>query len=447
MEPGTEYCSHCGSRVENLAESNPQPEKNVEEPQYTPNNSISNNSTHFRRNRKRKLGKSIALIIIVSMVLSGGSLYAFANSYDIQEERSYTYESEEIPSELAFIFDVSSAEIVFQFNSTPIDDIVKIDAIFDFTIHGFEELSLEEIYDIVWETSEFSVLFGIYRNNWFHWTTGNQNVITVTLRTDIVYDLDIDSGSGSVFVNVSEGEDFNNVDISTGSGSIDLNLNGNSNIANDLHLDTGSGSIHVNIKNTTIKNSFEADTGSGSLELILDDVDLSNTLNLETGSGGMEIYIANSKLLNGILSDTGSGSVGYELINTTLGGYFDVEIGSGGFNLISEDIFLENDIFWNIDGGSGHINIDITQHHSLGGLITGNIETGSGEVSVNLDMNSIIVPSNWECDVGSGDIAFDLENPIGYNYTDESLTSQSFDGTSGFDLFIETGSGGITIYN
>ena len=73
MEQGTEYCSHCGSRVENLAESNPQPEKNVEEPQYTPNNSISNNSTHSRRNRKRKLGKSIALIIIVSMVLSGGS--------------------------------------------------------------------------------------------------------------------------------------------------------------------------------------------------------------------------------------------------------------------------------------------------------------------------------------------------------------------------------------
>jgi len=108
---------------------------------------------------------------------------------------------------------------------------------------------------------------------------------------------------------------------------------------------------------------------------------------------------------------------------------------------------LLNDIFWNIDGGSGHINIDITQHKSLGGLITGNIETGSGGVSVNLDMNSTIVPSNWECDVGSGDISFDLENPVGYYYTDESLTSQGFDGTSGFDLFIETGSGGITIYN
>ncbi|QEE16769.1 DUF4097 family beta strand repeat-containing protein [Promethearchaeum syntrophicum] len=470
IEPGTEYCSHCGSRLENIEESSPQPEKYVEKPHYTPNDGISNNSAHSGRIRKRKLGKSIALLLIVTMVLSGGSLFAFANSYEIQAERSYTYESEEIPSELGFIFDVSSAEIVFQFNSTPIDDIVKIDANFNFTIHGFEESSLEEIYDIVWETSESSVLFGIYRDDWFHWTMWDQSVITVTLRTDIVYDLDIDTGSGSVLVNVPEGEDFKNLDIFTGSGCIDVNINGSSNIANDLHLntgsgnidldinsgssiandlnlDTGSGRIHVDIENSSIDNSFVADTGSGSMEIILNDVDLSNSLILETGSGGMDIYIANSKLSNGIYSDTGSGGVDYRIINTTLGGNLDVQIGSGGFNLISVDLFLENDVFWNIDGGSGHINVELTQHDPLGGLITGNIDTGSGGVSIILDINSTIIPSNWECDVGSGDILFDLENPTGYIYTDESLTSQSFDGTLGFDLFIETGSGSITIYN
>ena len=71
----------------------------------------------------------------------------------------------------------------------------------------------------------------------------DQSVILVTLRTDIVYDLDIKTGSGSVLVNVPEGVDFYNLDINTGSGGIDLDLNGSSNIANDLNLDTGSGSI------------------------------------------------------------------------------------------------------------------------------------------------------------------------------------------------------------
>ncbi len=447
IELGILYCSNCGSRAEIPVQPSPQPEKYEEIPQNTSNNGRLNRSTRHEQIRKHKAGKIIALVIIVLMICSGVSFLASSVQYEIQADRTYTYESEKIPVDLTFKFDVSSAEIVYQFNSSPIDDIIKIEANFDFEVRGIEELSLEEFYDIVWETSESSVLFGVYQKEWFHWAMWDQSIITVTLRNDIVYDLDIDTGSGSISVDVPEGVNFSNLDIYTGSGSVYLDLNGNSNISNDLNLGTGSGNIHVDIKNTKIKNSLKAYTGSGSLDLVFDDVDLSNTLNLETGSGNMEIFIINSKLLNGISSDTGSGSVWYELTNTTLGGDFDVDIGSGGFTLISEDISLLNNINWDIDGGSGNVNIDIIQHHSLGGLITGDIETGSGGVTVNLDMNYILVPSNWECDVGSGDISFDLENTVGYIYTDETLTSQSFDDTSGFDLFLETGSGCITIYN
>jgi len=447
IESGILYCSNCGSRAEIPVQPSPKPERYEEISQNTSNNGRLNRATRPELVRKHKVGKIIALVIIVLMISSGVSFFASSVQYEIQADRTYTYGSEVIPAELDFLFDVSSAEIVYQFNSSPIDDIIKIEANFDFEVRGMEELSLEEFYDIVWETSESSVLFGVYQKEWFHWKMLDQSIITVTLRNDIEYGLDIDTGSGSISVDVPEGINFSNLDIYTGSGSVYLDLNGSSSISNDLNLGTGSGNIHVDIKNTTIKNSLEADTGSGSLDLVFSDVDLSNTLNLETGSGNMEIFIINSKLSNGIISDTGSGSGWYELTNTILSGDFDVDIGSGGFTLISEDISLLNNINWDIDGGSGNVNIDIIQHHSLGGLITGNIETGSGGVSVNLDMDSTLVPSNWECDVGSGDVSFDLENPVGYNYMDETLTSQSFDGTSGFDLFLETGSGGITIYN
>ena len=449
-ESGTIYCFNCGSKVEILVQPSQQPEKYVEEvdvPQYTSNNDRMNKSTQPKPILKHKAGKIFALVLIVLIVSSGASLLASSVQFEMQEDRIYTYGSEEIPVELAFIFDVSSAKIVFQFNSSPIEDFIKIEANFDFEARGNEKCSLEEFYDIVWETSETSVLFGVYQNEWFHWAMWDQSIITVTLRNDIVFDLDIDTGSGSVLFDVPEGVNFSNLDIYTGSGSIYLDLNGSSIITNDINLGTGSGNIHADIKNTTIKNSLEADTGSGSLDLVFDDLDLANTLNLKTGSGTMVISSINSKFSNGITSYTGSGSVWYKLTNTTLGGDFDVYIGSGGFNLISEDITLLNNINWDIDGGSGNINIDIIQHHSLGGLITGDIETGSGGVILNLDMNSTIVPSNWECDVGSGDVSFNLENPIGYNFMDETLTSQSFDDTTGFDLFLETGSGNIDINN
>ena len=156
-ESGTIYCFNCGSKVEILVQSSSQPERYVEEveiPQHTSNNGCLNKSTQPKRIRKHKAVKIFAMIIIALMVSRGVFALAHSNQYEIQEDRTYFYESEVIPAELAFTLDVSSAEIVYQFNSSPIDDIIKIEANFDFQAHGVEECSLEEFYDIVWETSE-----------------------------------------------------------------------------------------------------------------------------------------------------------------------------------------------------------------------------------------------------------------------------------------------------
>ena len=450
IELGTLYCSNCGLRAEIPVQKSSPPKKYVEVPRYASNYDRvhrSHGPIHHGHVRKSKAGKIMAIVLIVLIVASGVSLLTSSHQCDIQEDRSYTYAPDVIPAELGFSFDVSSAEVVFQFNSTPMEEIIMIDAQFDFSFRGSEDSILEEVYDIMWDTSETSVLFGVYQTDWFNWAMWDQSIIIVTLRTDVVYDLDIDTGSGSVSVDVPKGVDFTHLGINSGSGSIHLKMNGSSSIANDLSIDVGSGGIQASIKDTVIQNGFYADTGSGSLYLALDGVNLSSGLDLNTGSGNIDLSIVHSLLSNGIVSDTGSGTVSFELINTTLGGDFDVDIGSGGFNLYSKDITLLRNINWDFDGASGSINIDIQQHHSLGGLITGNIETGSGRIIVNLDMNSTIVPSNWDCDVGSGDISFDLENSVGYYYGDEILTSQSFDGTSGFNLYLDTGSGGISIYS
>ena len=155
IELGILYCSNCGSRAEIPVQPSPQPEKYEEIPQNTSNNGRLNRSTRHEQIRKHKAGKIIALVIIVLMICSGVSFLASSVQYEIQADRTYTYESEKIPVDLTFKFDVSSAEIVYQFNSSPIDDIIKIEANFDFEVRGIEELSLEEFYDIVWETSNF----------------------------------------------------------------------------------------------------------------------------------------------------------------------------------------------------------------------------------------------------------------------------------------------------
>jgi len=255
-ESGSIYCFNCGTRVEIPVQSSPQPERYVEEvelPQNASYNGRMNKSTQPKRVLKPKAGKIFAIVLIVLIISSGASALVSSVQFEIQEDRNYIYGSEEIPAELMFTFDVSSAEIVFQFNSTPIDDIIKIEANFDFQARGTEESSLEEFYDIVWETTETSALFGVYQKEWFHWAIWDQSIITVTLRNDIVYDLDIDTGSGSISMEVPEGVNFSNLDIYTGSGSVYLDLNGSSIISNDLNLGTGSGNVHADIKNTTIK--------------------------------------------------------------------------------------------------------------------------------------------------------------------------------------------------
>ncbi|WP_371804839.1 DUF4097 family beta strand repeat-containing protein [Candidatus Lokiarchaeum ossiferum] len=445
---GTLYCSNCGSQIEGQIQQPSQPENYIEVPKYASNQDVGRQNVHSsiqKPVRRSKAGKIVAIVLIVLIVSSGASFLASSHKYDLQADRTYAYGSETIPTNLAFDFDVGSAEVIFQFNSSPVEDFVSIDASFDFSYRGGEERSLEEIYTIDWETSESLVYFHVYQEDWFNWAMWDQTVITVSLRTDIVYDLDIDTGSGNIIATIPKNVNFVNLDIHTGSGSIDLYLDENSKVSSDLILNAGSGNIRLNINNTEVKNTVDISTGSGSLYLNIDGLNLTESLNLNTGSGSIDIVAVNSQLMGSINSDTGSGSVRYNLINTTLGGDLNVNIGSGGFSLISEDLSLLNDVYWDIDGSSGNINLDITQHHSLGGLISGNIETGSGRITTQLDMNSTTIPSNWECDVGSGDVEFDLNQSSEYNYADEILTSLSYDGTSGFNIYFETGSGGITI--
>lgn len=449
MPQGTLYCSNCGSQVEMPVQQTHQPEKYVEVPKYASTQDVERSHVHSpiqRPVRRHKAGKIIGIVLIVLLVSSAVSFLANSQQYDIQADRTYTYGSETIPTNLAFDFDVGSAEVIFQYNSSPVEDFVNIDASFDFSYRGGEERSLEEIYTIDWETSESAVYFHVYQEEWFNWAMWDQTTITVSLRTDIVYDLDIDTGSGNVVAYFPENVNFVSLEVYAGSGTIDLSLDGNSTITSDLILSAGSGNIRLDLNNTEIKNTVDISTGSGSLDLDIDESKLTHAMNLNTGSGGIDLVVSNSQLMSSVSSDTGSGSVRFNLVNTTLGGDLDVNIGSGGFYLGSEDISLTEDINWDIDGASGGIEIDIIQRKSLGGLITGDIETGSGRINVNLEMNTTIVPSNWDCDVGSGDVEFDLENSSEYNYADEILTSKSFDGLSGFDLNLETGSGGINIF-
>jgi hypothetical protein len=66
---------------------------------------------------KSKSGKIVALVFIVLLISSASFFLSSSHKSHILEDRNYIYGPTEIPVKLTATFDISSAAIIFQFNS------------------------------------------------------------------------------------------------------------------------------------------------------------------------------------------------------------------------------------------------------------------------------------------------------------------------------------------
>jgi hypothetical protein len=161
-----------------------------------------------------------------------------------------------------------------------------------------------------------------------------------------------DTGSGEVKITDCECE----VVADTGSGSVDVERGKGS-----VSADTGSGDVDV----TGFAGPFAADTGSGSVKARgLTDV---RSLEVDTGSGSVSIE-GDLSALERVAIDTGSGSV---TLRSSAQPSLELRIDTGS-----------GDIDVSAPGASTRERDDVTYVRMRDGVHGGEIDTGSGSVTV-----------------------------------------------------------------
>ncbi|MFX1302144.1 MAG: hypothetical protein ACFE9X_02175 [Promethearchaeota archaeon] len=332
--------------------------------------------------------RNIISIIIAAIVVGGGSIFfiiGFATAGKIQESFTFYYQGSPLPiEELSLNADIGRLDIKYNTTSTPYIAKVEVSmAISGLFMAGAQYTEFYTPYTEWWQNSSIPTIFDlkIRPGVWFnpvHWFKSYDVLVTITLRTDVVYDVDAHTGTGSINMNIPDNAILNNLTLDSGTGSVAL-YSKNANLTRGLTIHAGTGSILANFTNNVMGGNVDLDTGTGSIDF--------NSFNMEytqdsvwtinTGTGSIDIVINQHSGMGAnvsglVSSGTGSIDVMYKDTSPNVGASFFGSIGTGSFTRINS---------------GGFISISSNPFDSIDYLTTYNydldLDTGTGSIEVN----------------------------------------------------------------
>jgi hypothetical protein len=333
-------------------------------------------------------GFKIVLLILSIIIVGGGTIFGIiiAATWD-EFTDSYTFfYKPEIPNPIEAIkVNTDIGKINIMYNSTPTDYYTKISV--DISLKGalVKGKSFSDFFKpIIWnnesttlvefslETKDFFVFFGISRIK-----------INVTLRTDVIYDINAITTTGSINSVFPDNISIDNLELETTTGSIDVIAN-NFNIINNLNAKVTTGDVDLNFTNSQIGGNVSLDTTTGSLKLYANHVNFTGNLKAITTTGGL--------LLN--------------FTNCLLGGDLRGKVTTGKLTLRTYNMIYTQDCNWNLDSTTGNVNIFIYQYSNMTSSVIGTTDTSTGNIKVEYEDLSSDIGAFFTASVDTGDIDY-----------------------------------------
>ena len=289
----------------------------------------------------------IALIIAAALILGGGLgfiITGFGTAGGFENSFNYSYEPSSPDPIEDLTFNVDIGKLIFKYNTSPTTSYAKIDV--NMKIAGLytEGKTYEDFFHPEtewWDNATATFNLRSLPDVWYdpsHWFKSYNITVTVTLRTDVVYDLTALSHVGSIEMQVSDGVILNGTSLTSNTGSIKLNTLGSNEFQGKVRLESDTGSVESFAVNTNFTRGFRADSNTGSLSL-----NYTNCL------------------------------MGDNLIGT-------VDTGSVTFK--SYNMVYTKDIIINLESDTGSIDAFLYQSIAMGANVTGTWETDTGSVDV-----------------------------------------------------------------
>jgi len=338
----------------------------------------------------------------------GFIITGFATSGSVEESYSFYYESSPSAVEtLSLSADIGAIDIKYNTSATPylakVDVDLKVSGLF---VAGRKYTAFFTPYTGWWQNSTPPTSFDmkILPGAWFdpsHWFKSYNVDIMVTLRTDVVYNIDVTAGTGSLKLTTSDDVILDGVSMKSGTGNVELDLSNNTQILTELALETGTGNVNMFSEGTNFTHGVFAETGTGTLDINFTDC--------------------------------------------ILGGDIDASTGTGNVNLKTYNMEYSVTSYWLLETGTGKITLVITQDAGMTSNVTGDIKTGTGNIDITYIDTISTVGARFYGATGTG--SFNRINTQGFTQTssnpfdsDDFLTS-----TTNYDFNLDTGTGNIFV--
>ncbi len=352
----------------------------------------------------KKILKGIVLLLLIGGLISSG-LFFFAPSIDIDEDLSYqhTFSNEANASEISgqeFNIEVSSTNVYYQYNSSPMQSIIELNAQFDFIFQGWGVESLSDVYKITWENSQNITEFKIEWKPKFGSILKDQSRVNIILRSDVKFSFKGSSSTGKIYFE-----------------------SGKNTLIEQLNLKVSTGSLNINLKQgTSIKKDFSVDSSTGNVQIYGDKVSIGGDLRFDMSTGSLDIEFLNCQLNGTIEGEFSTGETSLKLVNCT----------------------YPNEETWKIDGSTGNLRLNIIQKVNQISNIQMDIELSTGNIYLNFTGEAGIGAAKFEGDVSTGDLNFHPNS--GFTQTNNLMESLNFGEIPGYYGILEASTGNINVY-
>ncbi|MFX0136482.1 MAG: hypothetical protein ACFFDN_22775 [Candidatus Hodarchaeota archaeon] len=349
----------------------------------------------------------IILIIAAAIVLGGGAIFGiivFVNWGTFEYSDTYYYQGTPPPVEsLSLNSDIGAINI--KYNSTPTNDIVKIDL--DIRIDGgfVAGKSFSDFFNpIVWVTDSSPITFELDKKP----TTGFifpiifDITIDITLRTDIVYDIVALTSTGSINMQVPQNIILNNTILATSTGSIVLIADKDTTVQGDLGISASTGSIYLDANQVNLTHGLYTHTSTGSLTMNFTNCVMGNDLTGDVSTGGVTIYSYNMK--------------------------------------------YTKDCVWIVGTDTGSIDVEIRQYIEMDANITGTIGTSTGSIDILYDDSLSTIGVKFTCATSTGSITYTDLGAGGMGRVSGIISTDDYDSaTNKYTFTVSTSTGSIDV--
>lgn len=356
-----------------------------------------------------KKGVLVGIIVIAILITAGFfvfGIYMFASQDEYNETFTYYYTPEDAQETINFDAYASVSQIRIKYNTSSSVHAIKAEMRFHFRGPMVEGQSYTEFYNpIVWDNTTDNIRFSLeskpdswtFPTNWF----GNRNTtLTLTLRTDITYNLNASADVGTITFTGVEDSQFS-----------------------DLNLRSTTGSINANFKdNTVIEGNAHLKTTTGSIELFATNTEFGQDLTVETTTGGINLNFTSCEFDGDIQGKLTTGSIDYKTYNAE---YF-------------EDIELT------LETTTGSVDMDIIQQNEMGANVSSTVRTSTGSISINYQDTSSEVGAYFEGEADIGDINYP-EDGNGFNAAGTAYFSLDYPTTYNYEFIMSTDTGSIEV--